>query len=303
MRIAVIGIGGVGGIVSSALKEAEDSLVLVCRGETANVIKEKGLSVSSDVLGDRVINPALVSSDPKEIGIVDAAIICCKTYSIDSIIDSYRDIIGEDTLVVPLQNGVTAAEDIKERLKGAGQVADGYIYCLSNIESPGVIVNRGEMLRIGIGFSDGRKNESAEELVRLLNDGGLTSVYGGAEIKTALWEKYIMMCGNSSAFIYFDCATGGIQESPERLDFLKGVYNELKNVARADGADVRETIPDEYMAAFMKNPPESMSSLYRDIKQGKKDTEFEAIIGGGVRLAEKLGVSVPLMDKVYKKLG
>src|SRR5699024_9485420 len=116
-------------------------------------------------------------------------------------------------------------------------------------------------------------------------------------------EKYIMMCGNSSAFIYFDCATGGIQESPERLDFLKGVYNELKNVARADGADVRETIPDEYMAAFMKNPPESMSSLYRDIKQGKKDTEFEAIIGGGVRLAEKLGVSVPLMDKVYKKLG
>ena len=43
-----------------------------------------------------------------------------------------------------------------------------------------------------------------------------------------------MRCGNSSAFIYFDCAMGGIQESPERLDFLKGVYNELKNVARAE---------------------------------------------------------------------
>ena len=124
MKIAVIGIGGVGGIVTSALKAVEDELILVCRGETAKAIKENGLIVRSDMLGDRVVKPFLVSNDPKEIGIVDAAIICCKTYSLKNVIEMYKDIIGKETLVVPLQNGVTAAGEAEKQLDGRGYVAD-----------------------------------------------------------------------------------------------------------------------------------------------------------------------------------
>lgn len=301
MKTAVIGIGGVGGIVSAALKGIEDELILVCRGETAKNIREKGLTVHSDTLGDRNIRPALVSDDPAEIGTVDIAVICCKTYSLKNVAEAYGDIIGKDTLVVPLQNGVTAAADIEEMLKGRGYVADGYIYCFSNIVEPGVIVNTGSMLKIGIGFADGRKDEKALWLVDKLNEGGLSSVYGGAEIKTALWEKYMMMCGNSCAFVYFDCATGGIQQDSGRLDFLRGIYCDIKRIAEAAGVKIRDEIVDEYMDVFMKNPPGSMSSLYRDVRDGKKDTEFDAIIGGGVRLAEKIGVDIPYMSRVYKK--
>lgn len=300
MKIAVIGIGGVGGIVSSALKSVENELVLVCRGETAEAVRENGLIVNSDMLGNRVIKPFLISNDPKEIGIVDAAIICCKTYSLKNVIETYKDIIGEETLVVPLQNGVTAAEEAEKLLGGRGYVADGYIYCFSNIEKPGVIKNSGDLLKIGIGFSDGRKDEKAEKLVELLNKGGLPSVYGGAEIKSALWEKYIMMCGCSCAFIYYDCATGGIQQDPEKQEFLRGIYTDIKRIADYAGVKVKENIVDEYMNIFMKNPPESMSSLYRDISTGKSDTEYEAIIGGGIMLAHKFGADVPFMMKVYK---
>lgn len=301
MKIAVIGIGGVGGIVTSALKAVEDELILVCRGETAKAIKENGLIVRSDMLGDRVVKPFLVSNDPKEIGIVDAAIICCKTYSLKNVIEMYKDIIGKETLVVPLQNGVTAAGEAEKQLDGRGYVADGYIYCFSNIEKPGVIVNSGDLLKIGIGFSDGRKDEKAEKLVKLLNDGGLPSMYGGAEIKSALWEKYIMMCGCSCAFIYYDCATGEIQKDPEKLEFLRGIYSDLKRIADHAGVKVNEKIVDNYMDIFMKNPPESISSLYRDIRNNKADTEYDAIIGGGIRIAQKYGADVPYMMKVYKK--
>ena len=124
MKIAVIGIGGVGGIVTSALKAVEDELILVCRGETAKAIKENGLVIRSDMLGDRVVKPFLVSDDPKEIGIVDTAIICCKTYSLKNVIEMYKDIIGKETLVVPLQNGVTAAGEAEKQLDGRGYVAD-----------------------------------------------------------------------------------------------------------------------------------------------------------------------------------
>ena len=274
MKIAVIGIGGVGGIVTSALKAVEDELILVCRGETAKAIKENGLIVRSDMLGDRVVKPFLVSNDPKEIGIVDAAIICCKTYSLKNVIEMYKDIIGKETLVVPLQNGVTAAGEAEKQLDGRGYVADGYIYCFSNIEKPGVIVNSGDLLKIGIGFS---------------------------EIKSALWEKYIMMCGCSCAFIYYDCATGEIQKDPEKLEFLRGIYSDLKRIADHAGVKVNEKIVDNYMDIFMKNPPESISSLYRDIRNKKADTEYDAIIGGGIRLAQKYGADVPYMMKVYKK--
>ncbi len=301
MKTAVIGIGGVGGIVSAALKGIEDELILVCRGKTAEAIKENGLTVHSDMLGDRVVRPCLVSNDPKEIGIVDAAIICCKTYSLENVVEAYRDIIGENTLVVPLQNGVTAADETKRLLEGRGYVADGYIYCFSNIEKPGVIINSGDLLKIGIGFFDGRKDEKAQKLVEILNKGGLPSVYGGPEVKAALWEKYIMMCGNSCAFIYYDCATGEIQKDPEKLEFLRVIYCDIKRIADKAGIKVREDIVDNYMDVFMKNPPGSMSSLYRDISTGKPDTEYDAIIGGGIRLAEKYGVDVPYMMKVYKK--
>ena len=82
MKIAILGLGGVGATVAGALNEESENLILIARGEAKKAIKERGLIVESDVLGNRTVHPSLVSDDSNEIGIVDVIFICCKTYSL-----------------------------------------------------------------------------------------------------------------------------------------------------------------------------------------------------------------------------
>lgn len=300
MKIAIVGMGGVGATVAGGLRNFEKDLIFIARGETKKVLKEKGLSLESDLMGTSVIHPSLVSDDPKEIGEVDVLFLCSKSYGLEAACKKYASIVGKDTLVIPLQNGILASKAVSEWIGGKGVVSDSYIYCFSNIVEAGHIKNAGTLLRLGIGFADGRENEKAKKIVEMLNAGGLPSVYG-QDIMKALWEKYAMMCGNSCAFIYFDSSAGKIQQDPEKLEFLRGVYEDVNRLAKATGVTGLDDMPQRFIEVFLKVGPETSSSLYRDIVAGKKDTEFEWLVGSACRLAEELGVSIPFMQKVYEQ--
>ncbi|WMI81663.1 ketopantoate reductase family protein [Anaerotignum sp. MB30-C6] len=300
MRIAILGLGGVGATVAGGLRKHERDLIFIARGETKRVLQEKGLNLESDLLGDCVIRPGLVCDDPSEIGIVDVLILCSKSYGLEGACKKYAPIVGEETLVVPLQNGVTASKSVSHWLGGKGIVSDSYIYCFSNIVETGHVTNGGGILRIGVGFADGRDNDKAKRLIEMLNEGGLPSIYG-EDIMKALWEKYAMMCGNSCAFIYFDCPAGKIQEDSEKLEFLRGIYEDINCLAKANGVRGMDDMPERYMEIFMKLPPQTISSLYRDILGGKEETEFEWLVGSGCQLAKELGVSIPFIQKVYEQ--
>lgn len=299
MRIAILGLGGVGATIAGGLKKHEKDLIFIARGNTKRVLEEEGLHLKSDLLGDMIIRPSLVCDDPEGIGIVDILILCSKSYGLEDSCKKYAPIIGKDTLVVPLQNGIAASRTVTEWLGGKGTVSDSYIYCLSNIIKTGYVVNSGDLLKVGIGFKDGRQNEKAERLVRMLNEGGLPSVYG-QEIMKSLWEKYAMMCGNSCAFIYFDCSAGGIQEDDKKMDFLRGIFEDIYHLGEATGVTGMEDMPKRHMEVFRGLKAETVSSLYRDIKDGKAETEFEWVVGSGYRLAKELDISIPFMEKVYE---
>ncbi|MCQ4936983.1 ketopantoate reductase family protein [Anaerotignum propionicum] len=299
MKIAILGLGEVGATVAGGLKKYEKNLIFIARGETKRVLREKGLYLESDKLGNQTINPGLVSDDPKEIGTVDVLILCSKSYSLETACKKYVDIIGESTLVVPLQNGIMTSRNVSQWLKGKGVVSDSFIYCFSNIVEVGHVYNRGELLRIGIGFADGKDNEKARQLVSMLKEGGLPSNYG-QDIMMSIWEKYAMMCGNSCAFIYYDCEAGDIQKDASKLEFLRGIYEDILRLAKASGVSGLEDMPEKYYQHFLTLPPQTISSLYRDIREGKEETEFEWVIGGGYKLAQEMGISVPYMEKVYQ---
>ena len=300
MRIAILGLGAVGATVAGGLKKYEKNLIFIARGETKKVLLENGLYLESEKLGNQKICPSMVSDDPKEIGLVDVLFLCSKSYGLEGACKKYADIIGKDTLVVPLQNGITASRSVSLWLGGKGIVSDSYIYCFSNIVETGHVINRGQLLQVGIGFADGKDNQKAKQLVDMLNEGGLPSAYG-QDIMKALWEKYAMMCGNSCAFIYFDCEAGGIQADSRKMEFLRGIYEDILRLANASGVTGLEELPEKYYQHFLTLPPQTISSLYRDIREGKAETEFEWVVGGGCKLAKELGISVPYMQKVYEK--
>ncbi|NCC15031.1 MAG: ketopantoate reductase family protein [Clostridia bacterium] len=299
MKIAILGLGAVGATVAGGLRKFEKDLIFIARGETKRALMENGLYLESELLGNGTIRPGLVSDDPKEIGVVDVLILCSKSYGLQSACKKYADIVGEDTLIVPLQNGITASKSVSQWLDGKGIVSDSYIYCFSNITETGRVSNKGQLLRIGIGFADQKENETGKKLVAMLNEGGLPSTYG-QDIMKALWEKYAMMCGNSCALIYFDCEAGNIQEDSNKIEFLHGIYEDILRLAKAEGVVGMDDMPQRYLKQFLNFPPQTITSLYRDMRDGKEETEFEWVVGGGYRLANELGVSVPFMQKVYE---
>lgn len=300
MRIAVLGLGGVGGTVAGALAGVKEELILIARGATKEAVQRDGLLLESETLGRRVVRPALLSDDPEEIGQVDVLFLCCKGYGLRAACERYRGIVGQDTLVIPLLNGVTAARDAAAFLENRGKVVEGFIYCYSHIVEPGHISNVGTLLRMGFGFADGSRDDTAEYVRQLLREGGM-SVSDGKEILTEMWEKYLMMCGNSAAFLRFNCAVGGIQREPERMEYLRGIYRELQSIGIAFGASLPDSLLESYLEQFALLDPDAVSSLYRDIRERKPETELEVVIGAGCRLAEEKGMQAPLLREAYEK--
>jgi 2-dehydropantoate 2-reductase len=300
MKIAVLGIGGIGGVVGAGLSRKFDDINLIARGKALEAIKKNGLTLKSDRLGTFTVHPKTVTDNVNEIGVVDALIIATKSYGLEGACRQCLPIIGDETLVVPLLNGVAVSEDVKKYTGGKGQTADGCIYAFSNIIKPGVIAHIGELCHIDIGFKDGRKNAKGLMLAEMLTKSGIETVYSD-DIMVPVWEKYIMMCGNSCIFAYNDCAAGEIHKSPEKMKFVKDVYTELYKLAVAEGVNVSANIVDKYINVFSRLPENAITSLYRDLKEPGKKTEFDAIIGKAARLAEKHKISAPCIKGTYEK--
>ena len=300
MKIAVLGIGGIGGVVGASLAAKFNDINLIARGETLNNIRQNGLTLKSDKLGTFTVKPAIVTDNADEIGVVDALIIATKSYGLEAACRQCENIIGPETIVLPLLNGVCVSDDVKEVIGSKGEIADGCIYAFSNIISPGVIAHIGELCHIDIGFKDGRVNNKAIELSNMLNTAGIETVYS-TNVMVPVWEKYIMMCGNSCVFSYFECPAGEVHKDPEKMKYIKDVYTELCSLADANGVKVSNGLVEKYMETFSRLPEGAITSLYRDITDKKPNTEFDAIIGKAYTMAHKLGVKTPCIDKVYTK--
>ena len=300
MKIAVLGIGGIGGVVGASLARKFDEIYLIARGKSLEAIKENGLTLKSDKLGTFNVKPALVTDNINDIGIVDILIIATKSYSLEAACRQCMPIVGPQTLVLPLLNGVSVSDDVKEVMGKDANVMDGCIYAFSNIIEPGIISHTGELCHIDMGFSDGRDNEKALELSKMLNEAGIETVYS-KDILVPVWEKFIMMCSNSYIFSYFECSAEHIHASEEKMKFAKDVYAEIYSIAKARGVKVSENLLDRYIEVFKRLPAGSITSLYRNIKDGDKNTEFNAIIGKAYRFAKESNLSTPCLNAVYEK--
>lgn len=300
MKIAILGMGGIGGVVGGALAKNFDDIYFIARGKSLEAIKNHGLTLESDKLGTFTVNPAAVTDKAHEIGIVDVLIIATKSYGLEAACSQCAPIIDKNTVVIPLLNGVSVSDEAETFLNNVGQVADGCIYAFSSLEEPGRTKHIGELCHIDFGFKDGRTNEKCVELEKMLNKSGIETVFSN-DIMVPVWVKYIMMCGNSAVFSYFECSAEVVHGSEEKMKYIQDVYTELYTIAKAKGVNLPSDVVDKHMAVFKKLPAGAITSLYRDLKQPSNQTEFEAVVGKGIRLAKETGVNVPCLKSVYEK--
>ncbi|MBM7867625.1 2-dehydropantoate 2-reductase [Heliobacterium gestii] len=306
MRIAIVGLGGVGGYFGgkmAAAATADNEVFFIVRGRHRDAITAKGLTVKSKE-GEFTAKPVLATDDAALIGPVDFVLFCVKTYDLESAAAQMAPLIGDQTIILPLLNGVDHAERLRALLP-RGRVLNGCCYIFSMIEQPGVIVQSGGACRIVYGV-DSRpglpeiRPEEIEAIASLFRQSGiLAKVVENAEV--AVWSKYLLICSLGAITSFYQAPVGAITGEPERLAQLRALMEEVAAVARAQGVNLPETIVEETMKSVFSFGPDSTTSMQRDVEKGTR-TELESFSGYIVRAGAKWGVATPVHGEVYAKL-
>ena len=297
MRIAVVGAGGVGGYFGAKLARAGASVVVLARGAHLDAIRRGGLRVRSAVDGDFTAKVEAVDSFAGQPP-VDMALFCVKSFDTHTAAETLRPVLGPDTGVVSLQNGVDNEAVIDEVL-GPGRALGGAAFVFSTIESPGVIAHT-LLGRIVFGELDGRVSARATQLRDALARAGVP-VELTTGVQRVLWEKYLLISAQAGTTALTRTPIGIIRDTPETWRLYRRIVEELATVARAAGVALPADVVENIMTGAAKLAPTAYSSLHHDLVHGRR-LELEALHGHAVRLGERLGVATPTVFAVYAAL-
>jgi 2-dehydropantoate 2-reductase len=298
MRIAVFGTGGAGGYFGGRLAQSGEAVTFIARGEHLRAIREHGLRVES-VKGDFAIHPAQATDDPAEVGPADFVILGVKTWQVNEAAQAMRPLIGPETAVVPLQNGVEAHEQIAAEI-GRQHVLGGLASIISFITGPGHIRHTGGPASIAFAELDNRPSERTERLLQALLRAGINASIP-PDIQAALWEKFLFVVPVGGLGAVTRAPIGVMRSIPETRQMLEQGMQEIQAVGQAHEVDMPEAVFARTWALIEGLPPGGTASLQRDINSGRP-SELEAWNGAVVRLGQSVGVRTPLHAFIYHSL-
>lgn len=298
-KIAVVGIGGVGGFLAGAIGSAyEEQLTLVARGARKEILKEQGLVLHSDLRGEICVHPHAVVT-AQELEEQNVIFLCVKNYSLEEACAQIRHAVGEHTVVIPVMNGVDPGDRVRAAL-GRGIVVDSLIYIVAFIGDDGGIVHQGDFarLRIGIRNADADERQAVAQVSEILTTAGVEHLVAD-DIELEIWRKYILNCAYNVATAAYDNNIGQLRADPVKAKEFEDLVTEAYEVAKVKGVAVRPEHRDEFFDRFHNTyRDDATSSLQRDLNAGRR-AEIETFSGYLVREAAKLGVAAPVSEKMY----
>ena len=297
MKLVVVGAGGVGGYFGGKLQRRGTAVTFVARGAHLEALRRRGLTIRSANEGEWSV-PVTAVEHLEGRPTADAVLLCVKSFDTEQAVEAIRPVVGPDTAVVSLQNGVDN-EDTLDAILGPGHAMGGVAQVFAAIDRPGVIGHH-FLGRIIFGELDGRMTPRTERLgeafARAAIDAQLST-----DIRRALWEKYVLICAVAGMTALTRCPIGVIRDTPESWRMLRSIAEEGAALAAAAKAGLAADIVDQVVKLAGAIAPGNFSSLYQDLHRGKR-LELEALHGHAVRLGERLGVPTPAMAAVYAAL-
>jgi 2-dehydropantoate 2-reductase len=297
MRIAVFGTGGVGGYFGGRLAQAGEEVVCIARGQHLQALRTRGLRVQS-VKGDFVVSPVHAMDDPVQVGIVDVVLVGVKAWQVPEAAQAMRPLIGPETCVVPLQNGLEAPAQLADAL-GARHVLGGTCVISSFVAEPGCIRHTGLEPSVSFGELDNRPSARAERLRQAFERAEVVAIIP-PDIQVAIWEKFMAIRFGPVGAVA-RAPVGVLRRLPETRRLIEQAADEASAVARALGIALAEEAPRHMMAALDSAPPGLIASLQRDILEGRP-SELDALTAALVRLGQDVGVATPLHAFIYGSL-
>jgi 2-dehydropantoate 2-reductase len=301
MRIAILGSGAVGGYYGAKLARAGHDVTLIARGAHLAAIRERGLQIRSSELGDFTVR-ANAEQDTSKVGPVQLVVVAVKTYDNPAALPLLIPMLGQDTTVLTVQNGVDSPADVAA-FAGEERTLGGTTYIATALEAPGLIVQTGTHRRIVFGEAFGHLPRVTGRV------NAIHEAFAGADIQSfpvgdgrvPIWEKFVFLASLAGFTGAARLPIGPVWSDPfTRAQFL-AASREIEALARAEGVPVAADVVDRMIPYVDAIPGSMRSSLLIDLQQGKR-IEVEALQGAVVRRARNLGVPTPIVSTLYAVL-
>ena len=291
MRIAIFGSGGVGGYFGGRLAALGEDVTFIARGTHLRAMLKSGLRVDS-IAGNFKLDKLNATDNPTQVGFVDYVICTVTSWQVPIAAKAMQPMIGPQTLVIPLQNGVEAPGQLTEVL-GEDAVLGGLCAIISFKAGPGHIKHIGANPLIRFGHLDNHADPRINTLSELFNrcDGVKSSIPD--DIIVAMWQKFLLISAWSGVAAVTRAPIGILLQQAETRQMLLDAMQEICDLAMASGIDMPADSVQKTMNALEGFPANSTTSMQRDIEQ-RLPSELDVQNGAVVRLAEAVGVDTPV---------
>jgi 2-dehydropantoate 2-reductase len=300
MKIAVMGAGGMGGWFGAKLVAAGNEVVFIARGAHLEALRSNGLTVSG---AESLHLIDIVATDrPADIGPVDAVLFCVKLYDTEPAAKAIIPLLGPNTCVVTVQNGVESADRIGQVI-GDGRTLAGAAYFPANIAAPGEIAYVGRIAgkpHIAFGEPGAGPSERAHVLADTYRAAGIDADVCD-DTDSMIWEKFCLVSGTSAATALTRQTVGSVRSDPDTRWMLQEAIGEAARVGRKLGIALPDDVESRTLSFIDNNPPNGKSSQLIDLERGRR-LELEGLSGAVIRLGRQTGIPTPVHCTVYAAL-
>ena len=300
MKVAVMGAGSIGGYFGGMLARDGHDVTLIARGDHLDAIRRDGLRMQTEA-GDFVV-PCSATDHPSEVGPVDLALLTTKTYHNADAVPSMAPLVGPNTAVLCLQNGIDSYQPLLDTFTDA-IVLPGAAYIEASRLGPGAVRQAGPVVRIVTGpvrGADPSHGQRAQEICAAFQASGVPAE-ANDDIAVTLWTKFLFiatMAGTSSLAREY---INELLPRPEWRKIIVGCMEEIERVGRASSVDLASGIVIETLTYIESGGAAMRASMHADLVAGRP-MELEALNGAVVRAGEAAGVPTPINDVIYAAL-
>lgn len=291
-----MGAGAVGGYYGGRLAAAGEDVWFVARGRHLEALQTRGLRVQS-AHGDFALQPVRAVGDPAQLsGPVDLVLFCVKSWDTEPAAEALRPIVGRETGILTLQNGVEN-EDKLAAAFGPERVLAGATQIEVTIVEPGLIAHTSPFARIRFGEWAAGRTPRAERVLATLRRAGLDAEIVD-DVRRMLWEKFVFLTAAAGLTTLTRSPMGEIRSHPLVRELLRQTIAEVVAVGRAHGVNLPPEAEAQALAVIDGAPATMKSSMQRDLERGNR-LEVEALNGAVVRLGRQVGIPTPANFAVY----
>ena len=299
MKIAIFGAGAVGGYFGGRLAQSGEEVIFIARGKHLQAMKNEGLKIDS-INGDFIVQPVQATDNPVEVGMVDMVLVTVKAWQVTDAAVAMKAMIGPETFVLPLQNGVEAPSQLAKTL-GQKHVLGGLCGLIAYILAPGHIRHAGTPPFIRFGELDNTTSDRVQKLYDVFERAQGITASIPSDIQVAIWQKFLLIAAWSGMGAITRAPIGIVRTQTGTRQMLEKTIREIYNVAKARGINLPDDAVDKTLQFIDGLAPEGTASMQRDIMDGKV-SELETQTGAVVRFGQEAGVITPVNDFIYNSL-